>query len=119
MARIFKKKRRPVHPFCLLSPAAFGQLRLTYDQRIYKVVFPCEEDYVCFHMWRITTNKVDDDVAVVTNGNLRSAESEGGTSECVLSIKDHTDKDYHHVCHLSPGVSTPYSGECRLVESHT
>lgn len=74
---------------------------------------------MCFHMWRITTNKVDDDVAVVTNGNLRSAKLEGGTSECVLSIKDHTDEDYYHVCHLSPGVSTPYSGERRLAESHT
>lgn len=95
----------------LLSLAALGQLRLTYDRRIYKVVFPCDEDYVCYHMWPITTSKVDDNVAVVTNGHLQLAESEGGTSECVLSIKDHTDQNYYHVCQVKPGVTSPYSGE--------
>lgn len=96
--------------FVLLSPAAFGQLGLTYDLRGYNVLFPCEEDYVCFHMWRVTTGRVDDDVVMLTNGNLQSAELEGGTSKCVLQIKDHSDEDYYHVCHRSPGVSSPYSG---------
>lgn len=107
MVRTLKIRRSVYLCSVLPSPAALG---LTYDLRAYNVLFPCQDDYVCFHMWRVTTDKVDDDVVVVTNGNLQSAELEGGTSKCVLQVKDHTDKDYYHVCHRSPGVSPPYSG---------
>lgn len=93
-----------------LSSAAVGQLGLTYDPWVYNILFPCQDDYVCFHMWRVTTDKVDDSVAVVTNGNLQSAKLGVEISKCVLPIKDHTEEDFYHVCHRSPGVSAPYSG---------
>lgn len=74
---------------------------------------------MCFHVWRLTTRVIDDDVVVVTNGNLRSAESEDGGSTCILPFKHYTDEDYYHACHKTSEDSSPYSSESSREKSQT
>lgn len=95
----------------LLSPVTKGEYPLIFDKRRYDIAFPCEEDYVCFHVWRLTTRVIDDDVAVVTNGNLQSAESGEVGSTCILPFNHYTDEDYYHACHKNSEDSYPYNSE--------
>lgn len=65
----------------------------------YEVSFPCEEDLVCFHTWRLNAKERTDYIAVVTNGKIQRGTSTN--SRCSLPVKN----DGHHLCPKSQAVS--------------
>ncbi|XP_022593597.1 uncharacterized protein LOC111216370 [Seriola dumerili] len=68
-----------------------GQSGLTLAERSYDIKFPCEEDLVCFHLWQFSTWKTSRYFAIVSNGEIQTAESE--EKKCTLQIKDLTAED--------------------------
>lgn len=52
--------------------------------------FPCQEDLVCFHMWRFNRRSPADYIAVAATGLFKTRLDR--SSECHLNITDQTDQ---------------------------
>lgn len=86
-----------------------GEDGLTVAGRNYYITFPCEEDLVCSHMWKLGTSETNDYVAVVSNGEIHTGEAQYEESKCTLQI---IDEDVgRHRCRRRPGIFSPRNSE--------
>ncbi|XP_040920695.1 uncharacterized protein LOC121199814 [Toxotes jaculatrix] len=95
----------------LIRTGVNGQGDLIFTGRGYDITYPCDEDLVCFHIWQIRTRKqnkkTSEYIAIVSNGEIQTAESE--EKKCTLLIKDLTAEDVgHHRCQQRPNVFSTY-----------
>ncbi|XP_071333658.1 uncharacterized protein [Trachinotus anak] len=78
-----------------------GQNGLILLEREYDITFPREEDLVCFHLWQISTWRTTEYIAIVSNGEIQTAESD--EKKHTLQIKDLTEEDVgRHRCQQMP-----------------
>ncbi|XP_051264648.1 uncharacterized protein LOC127368167 isoform X2 [Dicentrarchus labrax] len=93
--------------FSFIRTGVNGEDGLIFEQR-YDITFPCEDDLVCFHIWHFAESETSP-IAVVTNGEILTANSEYEDSKCTLHIKDLTTEDVgRHHCHQKPDVFSPH-----------
>ncbi|XP_034435821.1 uncharacterized protein LOC117758334 isoform X1 [Hippoglossus hippoglossus] len=78
---------------------------LTFAQRGYDITFPCEEDTVCFHMWKLSRSQ-SQNIAIISNGEIQRFKSE--EKSCTLRMEHLTTEGVgRHRCHQrSNGLST-------------
>ncbi|XP_054474763.1 uncharacterized protein LOC129107328 [Anoplopoma fimbria] len=93
---------------------------LIFTERAYDLTVPCEDDLVCFHIWKLSRRLLSDYVAIVSNGAIQTATSEDKDSKCTLQIKDLTAEDVgRHRCPKRPDVSSRTSPELNLMPGKT
>lgn len=93
-------------PLCLLSTGVDG---LIFAESGYDITFPCEEDTVCFHKWKIGTGR-GQYIAIVSNGEIQRDQSE--EEKCTLRFKDLTAEDVgRHHCQTGSNGSSPRDSE--------
>ncbi|XP_038582732.1 uncharacterized protein LOC119908885 [Micropterus salmoides] len=87
-----------------------GKDGLIVAEQGYNIIFPCEEDLVCFHIWQLNTSKTSDYIAIVRNGQIQTAKSEDRDSKCTQQIKALTVEDVgRHHCQQKPDVISPHN----------
>lgn len=87
-----------------VSSGSAGSL-LFADQR-YDIIFPCEGDIVCLHMWRFLRDYY---IAVATNGRIQTRSEMSG---CRLPITDQTARTpLPRFCQKGTEVLIPQNGE--------
>ncbi|XP_078146218.1 uncharacterized protein LOC144542798, partial [Centroberyx gerrardi] len=76
-----------------------GEDNLILAGRGYDIRFPCDGglDLICFVIWQFSTREINDYIAVVSNGEIQTASSNGKGrrvgSKCPLHIKSLTAED--------------------------
>ncbi|KAF0023273.1 hypothetical protein F2P81_023903 [Scophthalmus maximus] len=89
----------------LLSFIRAGVDGLIFAESGYDITFPCEEDTVCFHKWKIGTGR-GQYIAIVSNGEIQRDQSE--EEKCTLRFKDLTAEDVgRHHCQTGSNGSSP------------
>ncbi|XP_026174701.1 uncharacterized protein LOC113137336 [Mastacembelus armatus] len=76
-------------------------------KRGYDIMFPCDEELVCFYIWKIRKHRTSEYIAIVSNGEIQTAKS--GDKNCILQIKDVKQEDVgHHRCQQKSNVFSPH-----------
>ncbi|XP_060908352.1 uncharacterized protein LOC132985150 [Labrus mixtus] len=88
-----------------------GEHGLTFPGRRYKIIYPCEQDVVCFHVWQFSSEETLDYIAIVSKGEIQTDPTlEDKDSQCTLQINDPTAEDVgRHHCKRRLSVLFPYT----------
>ncbi|KAM6992391.1 uncharacterized protein LKV04_008451 [Tautogolabrus adspersus] len=94
----------------VFSASVIGEDGLTFAGPRYKIIYPCEQDVVCFHVWQLSSEERHDYIAIVSKGEIQTAPTlEDKDSQCTLQIKDPTAEDAgRHHCKRRLTVFSPY-----------
>ncbi|XP_019947123.2 uncharacterized protein [Paralichthys olivaceus] len=89
----------------LIRKGVDGEESLTSADRGYDITFPCEEDMVCFHLWKSSRSR-SQIIAIISNGEIQRFKSK--EESCTLRMEHPTTGDVgHHRCQQrSNGIST-------------